>query len=103
MQQARRMGAPRAIALSQSFNGALEFQAGNWSEAEAALRESIQLFRQIGAAGGEALSCQRLGVLQTARGQLDEALSTLGDGVVAAKHALLRAHLQGPVTGRDCP
>lgn len=89
------MGAPRAIALCQSFNGALEFQVGRWSEAEAALRESIQLFRQIGAADGEALSCQRLGILQSAQGRLDEALSTLEDGVVAAKHAKLRAHILG--------
>lgn len=89
------MGAPRAIALCQSFNGALEFQVGHWSEAEEALHESIQLFREIGAADGEALSCQRLGILRTARGQLDEALSTLEDGVVAAKYAKLRAHIQG--------
>ena len=41
--QARRMGAPRAIALCQCFNGALEYQAGHWREAEAALRESIRL------------------------------------------------------------
>jgi len=95
MQQARRMGAPRAIALCQNFNGALELQAGHWAEAEAALQESIDLFRQIGAAGGEAQSLQRLGVLQTEQGRLDEALSTLEDGVVAAKHALLRAHLLG--------
>ena len=89
------MGAPRAIGLCQSFNGALQFQVMHWSEAENALRESIDLFRQIGAASGEAMSCQRLGVLQTARGELDEGLATLEDGVVAAKQALLRAHLQG--------
>ena len=46
------MGAPRAIALCQCFNGALEFQAGHWAEAEAALRDSIQLNREIGAASG---------------------------------------------------
>lgn len=95
MQQARRMGAPRAIALCQNFNGALEFQARHWMEAEKALQESIDLFRQIGAAGGEALSLQRLGIMQTEQGHLDEALSTLEAGVVAAKQALLRAHLQG--------
>lgn len=89
------MGAPRAIALCQSFNGALEFQVGHWSEAEESLQESIQLFRQIGAADGEALSWQRLGILQTARGQLAEGLSALEEGIVAAKHAKLRAHLQG--------
>jgi predicted negative regulator of RcsB-dependent stress response len=90
--QARRMGAPRAIALCQCFNGALEFQAGHWADAEAALRESIQLYREIGAASGEALACQRLGVLQTARGQLAEGLATLEEGVVAAERALMRAH-----------
>jgi len=95
MQQARRMGAPRAIALCQNFNGALEFQAEHWAEAETALQESIDLFQHIGAGGGEALSRQRLGVLQTEQGRLDEALFTLEAGVVAAKQALLRAHLQG--------
>ncbi len=68
MQQAQRMGAPRAIALCQNFNGALELQAGHWAEAETALQESIDLFRQIGAAGGEALSCQRLGILASFQG-----------------------------------
>ena len=86
------MGAPRAIALCQCFTGALEFQAGHWAEAEAALRESIQLYREIGATSGESLACQRLGVLQTARGQLDEGLATLEEGVVVAERALMRAH-----------
>ena len=86
------MSAPRAIALCQCFNGALEFQAGRWTEAEAALREFIRLYREIGAASGEALACQRLGVLQTARGHLTEGLTTLEEGVVAAEHALMRAH-----------
>ena len=92
LQQARRMGAPRAIALCQCFGGALEYQAGHWHQAEAALRESIDLYRQIGAAVGEALACQRLGRLQTALGQLGEGMSTLETGVVAAERADLRAH-----------
>ena len=95
MQQAQRLGAPRAIAVCHVFNGTVEFQTGHWTEAEADLRRAIQLFRQIGAAAGEALSCQRLGVLQTAQGKLAEGLSTLEDGVVAAKQALLRNHLLG--------
>src|SRR5512134_2948623 len=86
------MGALRAIALCQCFTGALEFQAGHWTEAETALRESIQLYREIGAASGEALACQRLGVLQTARGQLADGLATLEEGVLAAERALMRAH-----------
>jgi tetratricopeptide (TPR) repeat protein len=91
-EQARRMNAPRAIALCQCFNGALDFQAGRWAEAEAALRDSIQGHREIAAASGEALACQRLGVLLTARGQLDEGLAILEEGVAAAERALLRAH-----------
>lgn len=89
------MGAPRAIALCQNFKGALEFQVGRWTEAERALHESIELFHQIGATDGEALSYQRLGILLTAQGQLDEGLSALEHGAAAAKHAKLRAHLQG--------
>jgi len=90
--QARRMNAPRAIALCQCFNGALEFQAGHWNEAEAALRESVKLHRELGAAYGEALAWQRLGVLQSARGQLDEALASFDEGVIAAERATMRAH-----------
>ena len=90
--QSRRMSAPRAIALCQCFNGALEFQAGNWDQAEKALHESIELYREIGAASGEALACQRLGVLQTARGQLEEAWVTLEEGEVVAERAVMRAH-----------
>jgi tetratricopeptide (TPR) repeat protein len=86
------MNTPRAIALCQCFNGALEFQAGHWAEAEVALTESIQLYREIGAASGEALACQRLGVLQTARNRLEEGLTVLQEGVAAAERALMRAH-----------
>ena len=90
--QAQRMGATRAIALCHCFAGALEFQSGHWAEASAALRKSIQLYREIGAASGEALACQRLGVLQTAHGKLAEGLATLHEGLAAAERALMRAH-----------
>jgi tetratricopeptide (TPR) repeat protein len=86
------MNTPRAIALCQCFKGALEFQTGHWAEAEEALNRSIQLYREIGAASGEALACQRLGVLQKARGQLKKGLAILQEGVAAAERALMRAH-----------
>ncbi|MBI5029034.1 MAG: hypothetical protein HZB51_00805 [Chloroflexi bacterium] len=86
------MKAPRAIALCQCFNGALEFQAGHWREADAALRESIRLHREIGAASGEALACQRLGVLLTARGDWEGGRIVIEEGIIAAERALLRAH-----------
>lgn len=90
--QAQRMSAPRAIALCQCFNGALEFQTGHWAEAEAMLRESVKIYHEISAASGEALALQRLGTLLTARGQFDEAMDLLEEGVTVAERAGMRAH-----------
>jgi tetratricopeptide (TPR) repeat protein len=90
--EAQRMGAPRAVAFCRCFDGALEFQAGHWDAADTALRDSARLHREIGAASGEALACQRLGVLLTTRGRLDEAKAILEEGLIAAERALLRAH-----------
>src|SRR5260370_17224778 len=75
--QAQRMGAPRAIALCHCFAGALEFQVGHWATAEDALRQSIQLYREISAASGEAVPCQRLALAQPAPGHLVQLLATL--------------------------
>lgn len=90
--QAQRMSAPRAVALCQCFNGSLEYQAGRWQQAEASLRESVDLYNQLGAASGEALARQQLGVVLTARGELDEALAILEEGVLVAERAVMRAH-----------
>ena len=92
MAQAQRMKAPRAVALCQCFNGALEFQAGHWAESEASLRESVALYRQIGAASGEALARQQLGVVLTAQEKFDEALDVLEEGTLVAERAVMRAH-----------
>jgi tetratricopeptide (TPR) repeat protein len=91
-QQAVRMGAPRAIALCRSFGGFLRFQLGDWSRAEAELREAIALYRNIGSASGEALSLQRLGVVLTARGAIEEGRAVLEEGMVAAERATMRSH-----------
>jgi tetratricopeptide (TPR) repeat protein len=88
------MGAPRAIALCKCFSGALEYQVGNWDEAETALAESIKLYRELGAASGEALAWQRLGVLQTAKGQIEEAMNSFQEGLEVADRATMRAHCQ---------
>ena len=88
------MGAPRAIALCKCFSGALDYQAGNWDAAEKALTESIKLHQELGAASGEALAWQRLGVLQTAKGQYDEAMHSFEEGIVVAERAVMRAHCQ---------
>jgi tetratricopeptide (TPR) repeat protein len=90
--QAQRMSAPRAIALCQCFNGALEFQAGHWDQAEEELRESIRLYSEIGAASGEAIARQRLGLLLTAQDRLDEGMAVLQEGAAVAERAIMRAH-----------
>jgi ATP/maltotriose-dependent transcriptional regulator MalT len=86
------MGAPRALALCANFGGALDFQAGRWSEAETKLREAVRLYEEVGSASGQSLSLQRLAVLLTARGDLDEARETLNEGLVVAERAAMRSH-----------
>jgi tetratricopeptide (TPR) repeat protein len=92
LEQATRMGALRAIALCRCFSGALDFQTGHWVKAEADLREGIDLYRKLSGASGESLSLQRLGVLLTARGRLDEAMAVFDEGVFAAERATMRSH-----------
>lgn len=90
--QARRMEAPRAVALCMNFGGALDFQRGRWDQAEASLREAVSLYQELQSASGEALSLQRLAVLLTARGALDEAMAVFEDGVLVAERASMRSH-----------
>jgi hypothetical protein len=86
------MGAPRALALCFNFGGALDFQAGRWAAAEKSLRDAVTLYGEVGSASGESLSLQRLGVLLTARGEIEEARRVLGEGLVVAERAAMRSH-----------
>jgi DNA-binding SARP family transcriptional activator len=92
LEQARRMNAPRAVALCESFAGTLDFQGGKWDEAQAQLERAIERFRQVGSASGEALSLQRLAVLLTARGELEASRALLDDGIVVGGRAAMRSH-----------
>jgi predicted negative regulator of RcsB-dependent stress response len=80
------------MALCESFAGPLDFQGGLWDAAEAQLRQAIDRFRQVGSACGEALSLQRLAVLLTAKGSLEEARALLDEGVVVGSRAAMRSH-----------
>lgn len=91
-EQAQRIGAPRAIALCRNFGGELDFLGGRWPQAETALTEAVGLYRKVGSASGEALSLQRLGVLYTAMGRLEEAMALFNEGVAVAEHASMRSH-----------
>jgi ATP/maltotriose-dependent transcriptional regulator MalT len=86
------MGAPRAVALCQSFGGELAFQGGDWQRAERELREAIDIYKRVRGASGESLSLQRLGVLLTARGRLDEGLAAIAEAGLVAERALMRSH-----------
>lgn len=92
LEQASRMGAPRAVALCRNFGGYLDFQSGEWDRAEKSLRAAVETYREFGAASGECLSLQRLGVLLTAKGRIDEALKVLDEGVVVAERSTMRSH-----------
>jgi DNA-binding SARP family transcriptional activator len=92
LEQAERMKAPRAVALCKSFAGTLDFQSGDWSGAAAQLQQAVDLFRQVGSASGEALSLQRLGVLLTARGELERARAILDEGIAVGERAAMRSH-----------
>jgi tetratricopeptide (TPR) repeat protein len=92
LEQGRRMKAPRAIALCESFAGTLDFQGGDWDAAQTQLRRAVDGFRQVGSACGEALSLQRLAVLMTARGALDEARALLDEAIVVGGRAAMRSH-----------
>jgi len=92
LEQGRRMKAPRAIALCESFAGTLDFQGGDWEAAEVQFRRAIDGFRQVGSACGEALSLQRLAVLLTARGALEDARTLLDEAIVVGGRAAMRSH-----------
>jgi len=92
LEHASRMGAPRAVALCRNFGGYLNFQEGKWDRAERSLRSAVETYRQLGGASGESLSLQRLGVLLTAKGRIDEGLEILGRGVLVAERSTMRSH-----------
>jgi DNA-binding SARP family transcriptional activator len=92
LDQGRRMNAPRAMALCESFAGTLDFQGGDWNAAEAQLRQAIERFRRVGSASGEAVSLQRLAVLLTAKGSLEEARALLDEAIVVGSRAAMRSH-----------
>ena len=58
------------------------------------MRRSVALYHEIGAASGESLARQQLGVVLTAKGALAEALDVLEEGVTVAERAVMRAHCQ---------
>lgn len=91
-ERARSRGVPEAVAVGRSGEGAAALAAGELDLAEAALQDALRGHRASGSALGEALALERLAVLLTVRGRLDEALDLVGEGIVVAERASLRRH-----------
>ena len=111
LEQARRMKAPRAVALCENFAGTVDFLAGRWDEADGQLRRAIEGFRLVGSASGEALSLQRLAILlhgprRARRGASaprrgDRGRRAGGDALALPHAPLCVARAQSPRRGRS--
>jgi tetratricopeptide (TPR) repeat protein len=90
--QARDIGATRALAMCTLFTGTAEYMQGRFHESLKSLESARRLYRDIDAAAGEAIALQRLGVVGTALGRLDEACAHLREGIRIAEQAMMKPH-----------
>lgn len=77
LQRAESVGNVRAMALCQHALGSVLFLVGRWPESHDALGRSVRLARSVGAAQGEVIGSQRLGLLETAMGRLEDGYERL--------------------------
>ena len=80
------------IAVARTIEGAIAASAGRLDAAEEALREAVGLQRDLGSALGEAIATDALARLLTVRGQPEEAMGLLGEGILVAERSHLRRH-----------
>ena len=91
-EQARQAGALRTLAYCYSYIGTTEYFQGKFKEAIDNLLRSAALYREINAPSGEAMVLQRLGVVRTATGEWDQALSDLHRALDIARGYILQGH-----------
>jgi hypothetical protein len=91
-QQAQDIGATRALAMCTLFIGTAEYMHGQFTGALAHLSPARRLYHELDAAAGEAMALQRMGVVGTALGRMDEARDFLHAGLRLAEHAMMRPH-----------
>jgi DNA-binding SARP family transcriptional activator len=87
--RAEALGNVLGMSVCEHALGALHFVTGRWQDAGEELSRSIRLSRSVGAELASIVSRQRLGLLATARGELDEGLRDLELSLretAAAKH-----------------
>src|SRR5262249_27440596 len=86
------IGATRALAMCTLFIGTTEYMQGKFHDAILNLEKARRLYREIGAAAGEAIALQRLGVVGTALGRMAEAQDSLHEGIRIAEQAMMKPH-----------
>ncbi len=90
--QARDIGANRAFAMCAIFLGTAEYMQGRFREAMQHLHKAREHYAEIDAAAGEAIALQRLGVVGTALGQMEEAQEYIQKGIQIAEKAMMKPH-----------
>lgn len=80
------------MALCQAFIGAAQYFQGHFQDALENLNLARDLYRRLDAAAGEAMALQRIAVVETALGRLNEAESHVEEGLAIAERALMKPH-----------
>jgi DNA-binding SARP family transcriptional activator/tetratricopeptide (TPR) repeat protein len=96
---ARRSGALRAEAFASALIGEAALLSGNLGLATAELAQARDLHREIGSAGGEAHSLQRLAEVHLAKGEVDVATRLLKEALPLARGSILAKHLLHRIFG----
>lgn len=90
--QAQDIGASRALAMCTLFIGTAEYFQGRFRDALSNLSKARELYARLEAFAGEATSLQRMGLVATALGRLDEAYGYLHEGLRIAERAMMKPH-----------
>ncbi|HMK11818.1 MAG TPA: AAA family ATPase [Acidimicrobiales bacterium] len=96
---ARRSGALRAAAFASALIGEAALLSGELDLAAAELIEASELHRDLGSAGGQAHSLQRLAEVRIAQGDRIEAMELAQQALPLARSSMIAKHLLQRVFG----
>ncbi len=96
---ARRSGALRAAAFASALIGEAALLSGDLDLAAAELIEAAELHRDLGSAGGQAHSLQRLAEVRIADGDRVEAMRLVQEAFPLARSSMIAKHLLQRVFG----
>ncbi len=96
---ARRSGALRAAAFASALIGEAALLSGDLDLASTELTEASELHRDLGSAGGQAHSLQRLAEVRIAQGDRIEAMQLVQEALPLARSSMIAKHLLQRVYG----